>query len=49
MNYDYKRENDLKLAGYDIVRYTGSQIYNDVYSCLDKVCELIKKANKTEI
>lgn len=49
MNYDYERENDLKLAGYDIVRFTGSQIYNDVYSCLDKVCELIKKANKTEI
>lgn len=49
MNYDYDRENNLKIAGYDIIRFTGSQIFNDVYSCLKKVNKLIKKANKTEI
>lgn len=48
MNHDYKRETDLKLAGYDIIRFTGSQIYNDVWGCLDKVCEYVLKAEKDD-
>ena len=49
VNYDYERENCLKLAGYDVVRFTGSQVYNNVFACLDKVCELIKMADKVEV
>lgn len=45
-NKDYKRENDLKLAGYDIMRFTGSQVYNDVYGCLEQVYQYIDKADK---
>ena len=49
VNYDYERETVLKLAGYDVIRFTGSQVYNDVFGCLDKVCELIKMADKEEV
>lgn len=49
MNYDYERENNLKLEGYNVIRFTGSQIYNDVFGCLDKVCEFIKQSEKTKV
>lgn len=48
INHDYQRETDLKLAGYDIIRFTGSQIYNDVYGCVDKVCKYVIKAEKED-
>ena len=41
MNYDYARENDLKLLGYDIIRFTGSQIYNDTENCVKKVAKYL--------
>ena len=37
VNYDYERETNLKLAGYDVLRFTGSQIYNNVWECLKKI------------
>lgn len=49
INADYERENDLKLQGYDIIRFTGRQVYNDVFGCLDKVCKLIEMADKIEV
>lgn len=42
VNYDYHRENTLKTNGFDVIRFTGSQIYNDVYSCLNTVVNYIK-------
>lgn len=48
VNHDYKRENDLKLLGYDIIRFTGSQIYKDPYECLDIVHSYIENARKGE-
>jgi very-short-patch-repair endonuclease len=36
-NRDYERENNLKLAGYHIMRFTGSQVYNEPFSCVEKV------------
>lgn len=42
MTYDYERENDLKLNGYDVIRFTGSQIYNNPMECLNKIIEYIK-------
>ena len=41
MTYDYKRENNLKLNGYDIIRFTGSQIYNDPMDCVKKIMKYI--------
>lgn len=49
INNDYERENELKLQGYDVIRFTGSQVYNDVFSCLDKVCKLIQLSDKKEV
>lgn len=43
MNNDYARENDLKLAGYNVIRFTGSQIFNNPYTCVDTVISLIMK------
>lgn len=37
MQYDYERENNLKLVGYDIIRFTGSQIYNNPFECAKTV------------
>lgn len=53
MNYDYKRENELKLAGYDVFRFTGSQIYNNPFGCIEKIynyvemCDTIKEEQKS--
>lgn len=41
INYDYKRENDLKLLGYNVIRFTGSQIYNNPNECIDKITDII--------
>lgn len=44
---DYERENDLKINGYDVIRFTGSQIYKDPYGCADTILEYISsKTNK---
>ena len=42
VNYDYERENNLKLNGYDIIRFTGSQIYNDPMKCVYQIISYIK-------
>lgn len=50
--YDYhsskeqiKRDNErdmiLKTAGYDVVRFTGSQIFNDPIKCVEETINLI--------
>lgn len=36
MNYDYERETALKLAGYDVLRFTGSQVFNTPFACVEK-------------
>lgn len=41
MTYDYKRENNLKLNGYDVIRFTGSQIYNGPMDCVKKIMKYI--------
>lgn len=53
MNYDYKREIELKLAGYDIFRFTGSQVYNNPFGCIEQIynyaemCDTFKEEPKT--
>ena len=41
MNHDYERENDLKLAGYDVMRFTGSQVYNKPFDCISSVFDYV--------
>ena len=41
MNYDYEREQNLQILGYKIMRFTGSQIYNKPYECIDKLIKMI--------
>lgn len=44
MNYDYKRENELKSEGYDIIRFTGSQVYNEPLKCVETIYNIISKS-----
>lgn len=48
ISYDYERENELKLCGYDVMRFTGSQVYNHPMRCIEKVYEYCKKAETQE-
>lgn len=53
MNYDYERENNLKELGYTVVRFTGSQVYKEPYTCVDKLISIIfedskRKTNREE-
>lgn len=48
ISYDYERENQLKLCGYDVMRFTGSQVYNHPMRCIEKVYEYCKKAETQE-
>jgi very-short-patch-repair endonuclease len=48
-NYDTKRENDLKMAGYSVIRFTGSQIYNDPYKCVIQTAKFIYDRNKSQL
>lgn len=41
MNYDYAREDDLKASGYDVMRFTGSQIYNAPLECVNQVYKYV--------
>lgn len=44
VNYDYERETNLKLQGYDIIRFTGTQIYNEPLECVEKICNYLQNA-----
>lgn len=48
MNNDYKRENDLKLAGYNVIRFTGSQIYNTPFECVEVVYKELENVFKNK-
>lgn len=41
VNSDYEREQNLQLVGYKVIRFTGSQIYNSPYCCVEKVVKMI--------
>ena len=53
-NHDIERENNLKMAGYSIIRFSGTQIFNNPYDCvmrafkflLDENREVIKQARE---
>jgi len=41
MNRDYQRERELQMAGYTVMRFTGSQIYRTPFKCASEAIELI--------
>lgn len=40
---DNERDYDLKLLGFDVLHFSGSQIYNDPFGCAVKTLQYIKK------
>lgn len=43
VDYDNKREFDLKMEEYHILRFSGSEIYNDVSSVVQKIVDYVMK------
>ena len=41
MNYDYERENFLKANGYNVIRFTGSQVYRKPYNCVNDFITIV--------
>lgn len=39
---DNERMMDIKMLGYDVIRFSGSQIYNDPFGCVVKAIEYFK-------
>lgn len=39
---DNKKNMDLKISGYDVIRFSGSQIFSDPYSCALDAYKFIK-------
>lgn len=48
-NSDTERENELKMLGYPVIRFTGSQIYKDPYLCVLQTIKFIYDENKEQI
>lgn len=40
--YDNEREYELKMQGFDVLRFSGSQIYNNPFKCAKQTLEYIK-------
>lgn len=40
---DNEREYDLRMSGYDILHFSGSQIYADPYKCADEIFAYCEK------
>ena len=45
---DNERDLDLKMAGYDVLHFSGSQIYNDPYKCADDVIKYCRQKMRLE-
>ena len=48
-NYDTNRENDLKMAGYSVIRFTGTQLYTEPYKCVIQTAKFIYDRNKAQL
>ena len=46
VKHDNEREYDLKMAGYEIIRFSGSQIYNEPFKCVEDAYNYIIKSIK---
>ena len=43
INCNYDMENNLKELGYTLVKFTDTMVYDDPYSCVDKLITIIFK------
>lgn len=43
VQYDNEREYDLKMAGYEVLRFSGTQIYNNPLKCAEDTYNYIIK------
>lgn len=41
IKHDNERDYDLKMAGYDVLHYSGSQIFNDPIKCANEIYDYI--------
>lgn len=48
VKHDNEREYELKMAGYEIIRFSGSQIYNEPFKCAEDAYNYIMKSIKEE-
>jgi very-short-patch-repair endonuclease len=42
---DAKRERYLQMKGWKVIRFTGTEIYNDLLGCIDEAVTIINKEN----
>ena len=45
-NNDIERENNLKMIGYSIIRFTGTQIYKNPFLCVMQALKFVYDENK---
>lgn len=45
--YGNKRDYDLKMCDFDVLHFSGSEIYNDPLECAEKVVKYIVKKRKS--
>lgn len=43
VKHDNERDLILKKAGYDVIRFSGSQLYENAWECADNVCSFIQE------
>lgn len=43
VNKDKKRERDLQKLGYQVIRFSGSEIFNNSEECVEELLEIMKK------
>lgn len=48
VQHDNEREYKLKMAGYEVIRFSGSQIYNNPLKCAEDTYNYIMKSIKEE-
>ena len=41
--HDKERDKELKLPGYQIIHFTGSEIYNNIESCVEKILNIVSR------
>lgn len=46
VDYDNQREYDLKMEKYEILRFSGSKIYNEPIKCAEEILNYIREKNE---
>jgi hypothetical protein len=44
--YDAQRDRNLRLDGWQVIRFTGTEVYADVLGCVRKTCDLFDVIDK---